>query len=85
MNGFRIFCTVRTSIAANEARSVFKRSIPPDLIRKPPDLIRKPAPDLIRDEGRFASRKRVKSRIQGPVSILSKRKRLAGLMRPEKS
>src|SRR6266487_6712230 len=34
---------------------------------------RKPAPDLIRGGDRFASRKRVRSRIQGPVSILSKR------------
>jgi hypothetical protein len=44
MNGFRIFCTVRTSIAANEAQSVFKR-------RPAPDLIREPAPDLIRGGG----------------------------------
>jgi peptide/nickel transport system permease protein len=35
---------------------------------------RKPAPDLIRGGSRFASRKRVKPRIQSPVSILSKRK-----------
>src|SRR6267378_5213131 len=37
---------------------------------------RKPAPDLIRGGNRFASRKRVKSRIWRPVSILSKRKGL---------
>src|ERR1700730_13283553 len=35
---------------------------------------RKPAPDAIRSGNRFASRKRVKSRIQRPVSILSERK-----------
>src|SRR5450631_1140881 len=37
---------------------------------------RKPAPDLIRGGDRFASRKRVKSTIQSPVSIRSKRKGL---------
>ena len=36
---------------------------------------RKPAPDLIRGESRFASRKRGKSRSWSPVSILSKWKR----------
>src|ERR1700731_2294624 len=34
---------------------------------------RKPAPDLIRGGNRFAPRKRVKSRIQSPASIPSKR------------
>src|SRR5713101_288522 len=45
----------------------------------PSDLIRGPAPDLIRGGDRFASRKRVKSTIWSPVSILSKRKRLRRL------
>jgi hypothetical protein len=37
---------------------------------------RKPAPDLIRGGSRFASRKRVKTKIQSPVPIQSERKRL---------
>jgi hypothetical protein len=35
-----------------------------------------PVPDLIRGKGRFTSRKRVRSRVWTPVSILSKRKAL---------
>jgi hypothetical protein len=78
MNGFRIFCTVRTSIAANEAQSVFKRKPAPDLIREPaPDLIREPAPDLIRGGGPVRVKKTRQIKNLEPRSILSKRKRLA--------
>src|SRR6202043_2255208 len=56
--GFAPFQSMGGRSAGWRGRSVFKR---------------KPAPDLIRGGNRFAPRKRVKSRIQSPASIPSKR------------
>ena len=44
---------------------------------------RKPAPDLIRGGDRLASRKRVTSKIQGPVPIQPERKRLEAAVSDE--